>query len=103
DPARVAVPAPVPQPRRRLRADSWARLGRAVDGLGDPGLPRRREAPAARGLGLPQAPSAARRQLPLLDALYGDTGLGHGSGAACARPQAVPAALDLAILADDGV
>ena len=79
------------EPRRRLRAHPGPRLGRAVDGLGGAGL-RRSRPPRAEGLDhLPAAPAPARRQLPLLEALRDDAGLGHRPGAAGARPEAVSA------------
>ena len=49
--------------------------------------------PGPSGVPLPRAPAPARRQLPLLEALRRDAGLGHVAGAARARSQAVPASL----------
>ena len=48
DHARPRLPAPPAEPRRRLRALGRPRLGRPVDRVGDPGVPRRRAARRAR-------------------------------------------------------
>ena len=93
DPPRPRLPAPPPERGRRLRADERARLGRAVDGLGDPGLRRGRPAGRRRGVPLPPAPAAHERELPLQRDLRRHARLGHRAGASRARPQAVPAAL----------
>src|SRR5581483_5356840 len=89
--ARGLVPARVPAPRRRLRADARPRLGCAVDGVGDPGARRRRRAAAAQRVHLPRAAEAGGRQLPLLGAVRDDAGLGHVAGARRAGEEAVSA------------
>ena len=85
-----SVPAQLPAPGRRLRADPRPRLRRAVDRLGDPGARRRRAAAAAERVRLPRAAEAPGRQLPLLGEVRDDPGLGHVTGPRRARPQAVP-------------
>src|SRR5205823_14231251 len=90
DPPGTRLHPPPPQPRRRLRAHSRPRLRLAVDGLGDPGLPRRREAGAARSLRIPPPDAPQRRQLPLLRPLRDDSRLGHLAGATGPWPDALP-------------
>ena len=58
--ARARLPAAPPGPRRRLRALAGTGLGRAVDGLGDPGVPRRRPEGAGRRPRVPRAAEARR-------------------------------------------
>src|SRR5262249_55392182 len=94
DSACARIPAPLPQPRRRLRADPRARLGRAVHGVGNPGLPLRPASGAPRRLRLPQTAPASRRQLRLLGPLHDHACLGDGAGAAGLGPEVLPFALE---------
>ena len=86
----LAYLRPAAQPRRRLRADPRPRLGRAVDRLGDPGVRGRAPQGAGRLARVSQATAPHRRQLPLLEALRDDAGLGHGAGAARAHRRPFP-------------
>ena len=91
DRAWARLPAGAAERRRRLRARIRPRLGRAVDGVGDPGFPRRRPQARCRRAALPGPAAPAGRQLPLQRPLRDDAGLGDGPGAAGAGGQAVPA------------
>ena len=92
--ARARVPARPRDEGRRLRAPARLRLERPVDGVVDPGVPRRRCEAARRRLPLPRADDARRRQPPLLGAVRDDAAVGLGAGAARAVAKAVPAADD---------
>ena len=95
DPQGARLSPQAPAQRRRLLARPGTRLRCPVDRLGDPGIrggPPRTGPP---GVSLPGRSSPARRQLPLLEALCDDAGLGHFPGAPGARPAPVSASLVL--------
>ena len=77
DTQRSELPQEPAAARRRLCARPGASRRRAIDGVGDPGLRRSREAARDESVPLPRATAPGRRQLPLLQAVRRDSGVGH--------------------------
>ena len=90
DPQRSELPQEPAATRRRRCARPGARSRCAIDGVGDPGLRRSRQAAAAESVSLPRATAPGRRQLPLLQAVRRDPGVGHVASPARPGPKVVP-------------